>query len=53
MHQNTLVLTQSALTVIDMQEAFRTKMTDFAEVAARIATMVTAAKLLNVAVVVT
>jgi nicotinamidase-related amidase len=53
MHQNTLVLTQSALTVIDMQEAFRTKMQDFAEVAARIATMVTAAKLLNVAVVVT
>ena len=53
MHQNTLVLTQSALTVIDMQEAFRTKMTDFAEVAARIATMVTAAKLLSVAVVVT
>ena len=52
-HQNTLVLTQSALTVIDMQEAFRTKIPDFSEVAARIATMVTAAKLLNVAVVVT
>src|SRR5262245_43900627 len=52
-HQNTLVLTQSALTVIDMQEAFRTKMSDFAEVAARIATMVTAAKLLNLPIVVT
>ena len=52
-HQNTLALTQSALTVIDMQEAFRTKIPDFAEVTARIATMVTAAKLLNLPIIVT
>src|SRR5262245_57423586 len=52
-HQNTLVLTQSALTVIDMQEAFRLKIPDFSEVAGRIATMVSGAKLLNLPIVVT
>ena len=52
-HQNTLVLTQSALTIIDMQEAFRTKMPDFSEVAERIATMVNAAKLLQLPIIVT
>jgi len=53
MHPNTLILTQSALTVIDMQEAFRTKIPDFSEVAERIATMVKAAKLLQLPIIVT
>jgi nicotinamidase-related amidase len=52
-HPNTLILTQSALTVIDMQEAFRTKIPDFSEVAERIATMVKAAKLLQLPIIVT
>jgi nicotinamidase-related amidase len=52
-HPNTLILTQAALTVIDMQEAFRTKISDFSEVAERIATMVKAADLLQLPVVVT
>ncbi len=38
-HQNTLELTRSALGVIEMQEAFRTKIADFAETAERIALM--------------
>jgi nicotinamidase-related amidase len=38
-HQNTLELTRSALVVIDMQEAFRTKIADFAETAGRIGLM--------------
>jgi nicotinamidase-related amidase len=52
-HPNTLILTQSALTVIDMQEAFRTKIPDFSEVAERIATMVRAAKLLQLPIIIT
>lgn len=52
-HSNTLELTESALTIIDMQDAFRTKIPDFAEVAARIAAMVEAAKLLNLPIIVT
>lgn len=52
-HPNTLILTQSAVTVIDMQEAFRTKIPDFSEVAERIATMVKAAKLLQLPIIVT
>ena len=52
-HQNSLILTQSALTIIDMQEAFRTKIEVFSEVAERIATMVKAAKLLQLPILVT
>ena len=52
-HQNTLELTQSALAIIDMQEAFRTKLPGFTETAERIAIMVDAAKLLNLPVIVT
>ena len=52
-HQNTLILTQSALTIIDMQEAFRTKISDFTDVSKRIVTMVKAAKLLHLPIVVT
>lgn len=52
-HPNTVILTQSALTVIDMQEAFREKIPDFSEVAERIATMVKAATLLQLPIIVT
>ena len=52
-HQNTLELTRSALAVIDMQEAFRTKIADFAEVARRISIMVQAAKLLHIPIIIT
>ena len=52
-HRNTLILTQSALTIIDMQEAFRSKIPDFSEVAERIATMVKAATLLRLPIIVT
>src|SRR5467141_2442306 len=52
-HQNTLQLSQSALIIIDMQEAFRTKITDFTETAARIATVVEGAKLLKLPILVT
>ena len=53
MHTNTLELAQSALAVIDMQEAFRAKIANFTETAQRIAAMVTAAKLLQIPIVVT
>ena len=53
MHTNTLELAQSALAVIDMQEAFRAKVANFTETAQRIAAMVTAAKLLQIPIVVT
>lgn len=43
----------AALAVIDMQEAFRPVMPDFAEVAARIATAVEGARLLEIPVIVT
>ena len=52
-HPNTLQLTQAALAIIDMQEAFRNRIPDFPKVAARIALMVQAAKLLQVPVIVT
>src|SRR5450432_2479543 len=52
-HQNTLELTQSALVIIDMQEAFRTKVHGFTEIAERIAMMVEAAKLLTLPTIVT
>jgi len=52
-HQNTLELTQSALVIIDMQEAFRTQIPGFAEIAERIAMMVKGAKLLNLPILVT
>jgi nicotinamidase-related amidase len=52
-HPNTVILTESALTVIDMQEAFRAQIPDFSEVAQRIATMVKAAKILQLPIIVT
>ena len=52
-HPNMLELTQSALLIIDMQEAFRAKIADFNQIAARIALVTTAAKLLKLPVFVT
>jgi nicotinamidase-related amidase len=52
-HENTLALERAALVVIDVQEAFRPVMPDFAEVAARIAVVAQAARLLKLPVLVT
>jgi len=52
-HSNTLNLEVATLVIIDMQEAFRPTITDFAEVARRIATVTRAALLLGVPVIVT
>ena len=52
-HPNTLNLEGATLVIIDMQEAFRSTITDFPEVAQRIATMTRAALLLGVPVIVT
>jgi nicotinamidase-related amidase len=52
-HENTLDAAQTALVIIDMQEGFRTSISEFAEVAARIALMSHAAQLLSVPVVLT
>jgi nicotinamidase-related amidase len=53
LHRNTLDPAQTALAVIDMQDAFRPKISDFAETAARIALVAHAAQLLNVPLIVT
>ena len=53
LHENTLDARRAALAVIDVQEAFRQHIPDFAEVAARCALVAHAARLLNVPVVVT
>ena len=52
-HSNTLELTQAALTIIDMQKAFRLKIARFDEIAARIALFAKGATLLNIPIVVT
>lgn len=52
-HQNSLVLQQSALLIIDMQEAFRASIPDFEQIARRTATMVEGAKLLKLPILVT
>lgn len=52
-HTNTLELTRSALAIIDMQEAFRTTIGNFTEIAERIAVMVQGASLLGVPTLVT
>lgn len=52
-HSNTLELTQATLTIIDMQEAFRTKIADFNQIAERTALVTQAANLLNLPVLVT
>lgn len=52
-HPHTLDIAQTALVIIDMQEAFRASISDFAETSARIALVTHAAQLLNVPVIVT
>jgi nicotinamidase-related amidase len=52
-HKNTLDPAHTALAIIDMQEAFRSQISDFVETAARIALVAHAAQLLNVPIIVT
>ena len=52
-HENTLDAAQTALVIIDMQEGFRSSISDFAEVAARIALVAHAAQLLGLPVLLT
>jgi nicotinamidase-related amidase len=52
-HENTLDVSRTALAVIDVQESFRTHIRDFSEMAARVALVAHAARLLGVPVVVT
>lgn len=53
LHKNTLDPAQTALAIIDMQEGFRSVISDFAETAARIALVAHAAGLLNIPIIVT
>lgn len=52
-HEHTLELGRAALVIIDMQDAFRSAIPDFAEVARRIASVAQAAQLLGLPIVVT
>jgi nicotinamidase-related amidase len=52
-HQNSLDLAGATLVIIDMQEAFRSKISDFSETAACIALVTRAAQLLGVPTIVT
>jgi len=53
LHKNTLDRAQTALVIIDMQESFRSPISDFAETAARIALVAHAVRLLGVPIIVT
>jgi nicotinamidase-related amidase len=53
LHKNTLDAAHTALAIIDMQEGFRSIISDFAETAARIALVAHAAQLLKIPVIVT
>jgi nicotinamidase-related amidase len=53
LHKNTLDPAHTALAIIDMQESFRSPISDFSETAARIALVAHAARLLNVPLIVT
>src|SRR5947209_8688895 len=53
LHQNTLDAAHTTLAIIDMQEGFRSVISDFTETAARIALVAHAAQLLNIPVIVT
>jgi nicotinamidase-related amidase len=53
LHKNTLDAAHTVLAIIDMQESFRSPISDFAETAARIALMAHAVQLLNVPIIVT
>jgi nicotinamidase-related amidase len=53
LHPNSLDAAHTVVAIIDMQEGFRSVISDFAETAARIAVVAHAAHLLNVPVIVT
>jgi len=52
-HENVLDQARAAFVIIDMQEAFRASISDFAETAARIALVAHAMQLLNIPIIVT
>jgi nicotinamidase-related amidase len=52
-HKNTLDPAHTVLAIIDMQEGFRSPISDFAETAARIALVAHAVQLLNIPIIVT
>src|SRR4051794_24751412 len=52
-HENILDRAQTALIIVDMQEAFRSTISDFSEIAARIALIAHAVQVLDVPVIVT
>ncbi len=52
-HAHTLAAPHTALVIIDMQESFRSAISDFAQTATRIALVAHAAQLLNVPIIVT
>jgi nicotinamidase-related amidase len=52
-HENTLDASRTALAIVDMQEGFRSSISDFAETAARVALMAHAAQILKVPILVT
>lgn len=53
LHKNTLDPAHTALAIIDMQDGFRTSISDFTETAARIALMAHAAQRLDIPLIVT
>ena len=53
LHKNTLDPAHTALAIIDMQDGFRSTISDFAETAVRIALMAHAVQLLNIPIIVT
>jgi nicotinamidase-related amidase len=53
LHKNTLDAAHTTLVIIDMQEGFRSVISDFAETAARIALIAHAAQLLKVPLIIT
>jgi nicotinamidase-related amidase len=52
-HQNTLASSQSALLIIDMQEAFRGSIADFEQITARTVIAIRGARLLGIPILVT
>jgi nicotinamidase-related amidase len=52
-HENILDKAQTVLIIVDMQEAFRTTISDFAETTAKIALVAHAAQLLDIPIIVT
>ncbi|MFN2454158.1 MAG: isochorismatase family protein [Pyrinomonadaceae bacterium] len=52
-HKNTLDAARTALVIVDMQEAFRNSIPDFAELAAHLALVAHAAQVLNIPILVT